>query len=486
MGAASFAVSGGGGGPGGLATAALCTKWGLRTLVLEKNKSTGGKAVTVERDGFRYELGPKLQVPMRNPAFETLFGELGIGDKLGQILLDEACIAYRAREWDDYRIVVTPQSSGMDPQPFFDLWELEPTDQEKMIAVMGEMVMTTPEALDTLDDVTMADYLSTRDVPWRLQSYLSMHANASLAEPVDLVAASEQIKIMQQIAVSGGGGYYEGGFGRVLDDVAGAVRANGGEIRTGVRVEAIEVDGGHVTGVRTDTGAFTAPVVVSDAGIQPTVLKLVGEENFDPGYVEHVKGLQPGWGWASVRYFLSEPVMTERMYMVYADDSWLDLDRYRRVRGGAEPDEIIMFVTVPANFDPTMAPAGKQCLVTGTICSPDPDAAEIDMLYRKLDETLERLWPEAWAAVERRECDGPAEVSRHTRDHVLPGQGGECVGIGQIAGQCGTMKPAAQTPLPGLYLAGRAAGAAGMGTHQATVSGMAVAAMVREYLGATA
>ena len=106
------------------------------------------------------------------------------------------------------------------------------------------------------------------------------------------------------------------------------------------------------------------------------------------------------------------------------------------------------------------------------------------MLYRKLDEQLARCFPAAWAAVERREVDGPAEVSAHTRDSVLPGQGGECVGIGQIVGQCGTRKPSPRTPIAGLFLAGCDAGSGTMGTHQATDSGMTVARMVRAELAA--
>jgi phytoene dehydrogenase-like protein len=315
-------------------------------------------------------------------------------------------------------------------------------------------------------------------VPHGLYNYMAMHANASLAEPIDLVAASEQIKILQQIAVRGGGGYYVGGFGRVLDDIAASIRGSGGEIRTGTRVEQIDVVDGAVRGVSTADGRFEAPVVISNAGIQPTVMKLVGEEHFDGSYVDRVKGLQPGWGWASVRYFLGERVMKTGMYMVYGDDSWWNVERAERVRDGHVPDEVIMFITVPSNFDPQMAPPGKQCLVTGTICSPDPESGQAEMLYGKLDEMLESLYPEAWAAVERRECEGPREVSGHTRDHVLPGQGGECVGIGQIVGQCGTMKPSPQTPIRGLWLAGCDAGSACMGTHQAASSGMAVARLV--------
>jgi prolycopene isomerase len=170
--------------------------------------------------------------------------------------------------------------------------------------------------------------------------------------------------------------------------------------------------------------------------------------------------------------------MRERMYMIFSDESWWNLDRARRVSAGEVPDEVIVFATVPSNFDPSMAPPGKQCIVAGTICSPDPDAREITTLYGKVDEMIRKLFPEAWDAIERRECDGPAEVSAHTRDHVLPGQGGECVGIGQIVGQCGTRKPSARTGVEGLYLAGCDAGSGGMGTHQATDSGMRVARLV--------
>jgi prolycopene isomerase len=468
-----------GGGPGGLSCAALLSKWGFRTLLLDKNETTGGKAVTPLRNGFRYELGPKLQVPMRNPAFEDLFAELGMQEKLQQILLLEgASLSYKGRS-GEYKTVIAPQT-GDDPGPLFELMQLDEAERQQALLFLAELVSLSPEELDKLDDVTMEEYLAGKEIPHGLYNYMAMHANASLAEPIDLVAASEQIKILQQIATRGGGGYYKGGFGRVLDDIADAVRKNGGEIRTNSRVEGIDVRDGRVTGVRTADAEFRAPIVVSSAGIQPTVLKLVGARHFDSSYVDYVRSLVPGWGWASVRYFLNQRVMKHRMYMIFSDDSWWNQERAERVKAGHVPDEVIVFITVPSNFDTTMAPPGKQCLVTGTICSPDPDAAEVEMLYGKLDEMLAKRFPEAWAAVERRECEGPAEVSRHTRDSVLPGQGGECVGIGQIAGQCGTRKPSPRTPIDGLFLAGCDAGSACMGTHQASSSGMIVARMVRE------
>jgi phytoene dehydrogenase-like protein len=471
-----------GGGPGGLTTAALLAKAGRRTLLIDKNETTGGKAVTVTRNGFSYELGPKLQVPMRDPAFAALFAELGMSDRLGQILLDRAGISYRRPSSSEYTSVLLPQT-GQDPTPFFDLWGLDDRERAQSLEVLIGIAATEPAELDRLDDVSMKQYLAARDVPRALYSYLAMHSNASLAEPIDRVAASEQIKILQQIAVSGGGGYYRGGFGRMLGEIEAAFRRFGGELLLRTRVHSIVIRDGRASGIETDCGTFTAPVIVSTAGIQPTVLKLVGASHFESAYVDYVRRLEPGWGWATVRYFIDRPVMDAGMYLLYADDTWWDTDGYQRFRNGEGHEEVVVFITVPAVFDPAMAPAGKQCLIAGTVCSPDPKATEIKTLYGRIDATIARVFPDVWQAIERRETDGPAEISAHTRDSVVPGQGGECVGLGQIVGQCGRHKPNPRSPIPGLYLAGCDAGAAAMGTHQACSSGMIVARWVQQDTG---
>ena len=58
----------------------------------------------------------------------------------------------------------------------------------------------------------------------------------------------------------------------------------------------------------------------------------------------------------------------------------------------------------------------------------------------------------------------------------------QAVGIAQVVGQCGSSKPDARTPLPGLYIVGCDAGGRGAGTHQAVDSGFNVAAMVAQDL----
>ena len=473
-----------GSGPGGTSCATLLQKRGLNTLLLEKGNFLGGKMYSVEKDGYAYDLFPHGQVPMIGNQFETIFAELGIADEFERALeIDDPreviTLAYRRKDWKEYRKVSQTQAMG-DPEPFFKLFGMEDeTDKANMLAIMTEMMVITPEELSKLDGVTMKEWLDERDTPSELYNYMAFQANASLAEPIDLVSASEQLLIMQQIFLQGGGGQYKGGFGRLTNIMIREFEKNGGTVINNNKVEQITVEDGVVTGVVTEKGSFTAPVVVSSAGLQPTILKLAGEEHFDKGYVDYVKSLVPGWAFTSVRYFLDKPVMKTGMYVMYSDDSWLDVARYEKMKSGEIPDEVILFMVNHNFYDEHAAPPGKQVLVSGTVCTANPDAEEIDGLYKKMDQQMQETFPEIWEACERREYHGPKEIRNLTRDSAFPGVGGECVGLAQIVGQCGSDKPKSQTPLRGLYIAGADAGGEGMGTHQSALSGTRVARMVQ-------
>ncbi|MBW2421653.1 MAG: NAD(P)/FAD-dependent oxidoreductase [Deltaproteobacteria bacterium] len=475
-----------GSGPGGLSTAALLQKRGVKCLLVEKNELLGGKMISIEKDGYAYDLFPHGQVPMRGSAFESIFEELGVSDEFAPAIepddpRDIITLLYRRGDKSEYKRATQGQALA-DPTPFFDLWDLEESQREAVVKVMAEMTLMSEEQIHELDDVTMKEWLDDRDVPGALYNYLGFHANASLAEPLDLVAASEQITIMQQVMLQGGGGQYKAGFGTLAKVMAREFEKHGGTLLTDCRVERIAIEDGAVTGISTSQGEFRAPVVVSSAGIQPTVLKLCGEEHFDKAYVNYIRSLVPGWAFTSIRYFLDRPVMDTGIYVMYSDDSWLDTARFAKVKEGEIPDEVILFMVNHSFFDEHAAPPGKQVLVSGTVCSSNPEAKEIQALWNKMDEQMQEHFPEIWEACERRDYSGPKEIAELTRDSVIEGQGGECVGLAQIVGQCGKHKPDSNAPINGLYIAGADAGAKGMGTHQSGLSGIGVARMVERYL----
>jgi phytoene dehydrogenase-like protein len=336
----------------------------------------------------------------------------------------------------------------------------------------------TPDEISKLDDVPFTEFLSRYDLPQSLVSYFGMQANIVFVVPIDLLSASEAIKTLQDFGKGAAGRYHRGGFGRVAEVFCEAVERYGSRVLLKTRVERITTEQGAVTGIVTERGTFEAPIVVSNAGIQPTVLTLVGEEHFDRGYASYVRGLVPSWAIMGIRYFLNRPYFQHGMYIAFNDESYLDSTRFEQMKSGWLPDDALVFNVVPSFYDSSLAPEGKQCALVGTLCSSDPDLPNASSLWNRLEETVERLWPGLEECVESKVRYSTSHVSTLTRDAVVPGQGGECIGLAQIVGQCGKHKPSPRAPLRGLFFVGCDAGGYGCGTHQAADSGVHVADLV--------
>ena len=472
-----------GSGLGGSVCAALLAKAGIKTLLLEKNNQPGGKAMGIYVKGFRGELWPTFGIPIEGGPFVEAFRQLGIESKL-DVKLGSVAMMYRRKGGEWTTTVDAPGTKVDDPSAnLFDSWGLDAEERVECLKVLAEIFLLTPEQLDELDDISVQQWIARRgDVPKPIQRFLATHSNLMATGVYETVAMSEIARIMQVFS-GRATGYPRGGYGRIIDDILDVFQANGGELLTRARVESIAVEAGRVTGVETEDKTFKAPIVVSNAGIQPTVLKLVGEEHFDKSYVGYVKDMPPSLGFTCIRYIFNKPVMEHGLYVATTEDSFLDVERLEKMREGIIPDEIALDGVVASNFDPEMAPEGKQMLLLGTWCTPDPAGKEVGPLHKKIDELFAEMFPEAVPYIESREgFMGPAEVSALSRDQVLPGVGGEAAGSAVTVGYCGKNKPDPRSPLPGLFFVGHDAGGGGyLATHQAVCSGINVAPLVHFY-----
>ena len=467
-----------GAGIGGSTCAALLARRGARTLLVDKNARPGGKAMVAGREGgFRYDLWPIVGGPSLGSQFARVLDELGMSDELEILTPSQSnVLLYRGAGSSKYaKVVGSAVPDPLGAVQTFGALGLQPADFPETLRLFGDIANMQPEEIDGLDEVSFADFLSDYRIPQSLSSYLGMQSNIIFVVPIDRLAASEMIRVLQDFGPGGAGRYHGGGFGRVAEVFCRGVERHGGRVLLGTRVEKIEVEGGAVRGIVTAAGRFRAPVVVSNAGIQPTVLKLVGEAHFDASYANYVRDLVPSQAIMGIRYFLDRPFFEHGMYVAFSDDSYLDADRFARLQSGWLPDDVLVFNTVPAFYDQSLAPEGKQCAVMGTFCAPDPDLAYAEALWQRLDETAKRLWPGLDECIESQTRYGSRQVSDLTRDSVLPGQGGECIGLAQIVGQCGRQKPDAASPIGGLYYVGCDAGGYGCGTHQAADSGVKLA-----------
>lgn len=158
-----------GSGPGGLSCAALLQKRGIRTLLIEKNGFCGGKMVSIEKDGYAYDLFPHGQVPVNQPAFQGIFNELGVGDEFQPALRPDdpremIKMVYRRRDWKHFKMVSTRQAMT-DSNPLFQLWEIDEEAQQKALAFMTDVVMMPEDTLGELDNVSMHEFMSRYDIP---------------------------------------------------------------------------------------------------------------------------------------------------------------------------------------------------------------------------------------------------------------------------------------------------------------------------------
>jgi phytoene dehydrogenase-like protein len=473
-----------GAGFGGASCAGLLAKRGMKTLLLEKNSRAGGKATTLSKRGFTYTAWVVISAPTQGTLLEAVLKELGMEKKAKLVAPGTQGSVFKTSsgKW-----VLGPQSeagSAMDPNPLFDWLEVKEEDRAEALRTMTELTLMSPQEIDTLHDISFKEWLDRYQMPKTAYAFLiGPVADGCFMVPVDVLSASEAIRTLQDVFLRSGGVFCQGGFGKLADTYAEAVTANGGRVIMRARVEKIIVEQGQVTGVVTDKGSFQAPIVVSNAGLQPTVLKLVGEEHFDKGYVNYVKDLVPSWGMMGTRYFLNKKIADKPYGVLFTKDSPWTTEKWLKAKQEGPPKEITVWYEVPANYDPKAAPKGKQMLMTGFWCPADPQMTEKQKKawWARGEEMLFQVFPDMPKHIEFKEGYSTRDVSNLTRDQVLPGQGGECIGLGQVVGQAAKYKPSPKAPIQGLFYVGCDAGGYGVGIHQAVDSGMNVADMVLKY-----
>jgi len=117
-----------------------------------------------------------------------------------------------------------------------------------------------------------------------------------------------------------------------------------------------------VTGVATKGQGVQGPIVVSNAGIQPTVLKFGRRSVLRQELRGLRQGHRPEPGFTNMRYIFSKPVMEHGVYVATTEDTFLDIERLEKMRDGIIPERSLWTAWFRSHFDSEMAPPGKQML----------------------------------------------------------------------------------------------------------------------------
>jgi prolycopene isomerase len=247
------------------------------------------------------------------------------------------------------------------------------------------------------------------------------------------------------------------------------------------KVASIDVENGSVCGITTTDGdSFTAPIVISSAGIRQTVLKLVGENYFHQDYVERIRNLESNLACIGFRYFVSQPVLKNETNVFFPYKCLEPWSKFENMaQGKSKPSHNYIYLGTKS-IHPGISPDGKQIIYACMSCHPDPQQ-DVEPYLDYIEKELKGIVPELFldGIIERKEIMGLEMVSKLGTDSIFPGQGGESYGIANSIGQTGPTQPKCETPIKGLYIVGNDAGGFGVGTHQAVDSGYTVFNLLR-------
>lgn len=474
-----------GAGMGGSSCAALLARRGLNVLLVEKGDRPGGKAASLHRNGFTFCQWQVSGCPAINNKYQVVLDEIGkshpfYGPRKATLVHREADGRMNPLQLD--------MTSGLDMAAISSWLQLTREGDAALTRVTQDIASMDQKGINALEGTTFASFLAQYSLPKQAFALLTCcFVDPMLLVPAEVMDASEAVLSLSQCFNYGYCIEFEGGMGALAKDYVDSVAENGGRVMMSTRVHKILIRDGAVCGVSTDEGDFTAPVVVSNAGIQPTVLRLVGEEHFDRAYTGYVRGLVQSVSWMGARYYLDEKITDANFIMCFGDEDYLTPDKMFHKRDGHDNSNVAtMYALSPSNFDPTCAPDGKQLILSGYACAGiDPadmsTKSDIDAYLDVQQERLFSILPELPDHLEKREIFVPGNVKKTSRDYDLPNQGGELIGLAQIVGQCGKDKPSPKAPIRGLYYVGTDAGGRTIGTNQAVDSGINVAAMVEMY-----
>jgi phytoene dehydrogenase-like protein len=262
----------------------------------------------------------------------------------------------------------------------------------------------------------------------------------------------------------------EGGAGRLTDALAARLRAHGGRIECGARVERVLVRRGAAVGVRTADGReIAAGRAVLATTIAPALfLDLVGAQHLPAAFVDDVGRFQPDAATVKVDWSLDGPIPwaadeARRAGTIHLADGLDDLTRTAsQLARGVLPDRPFMVMGQFSMVDDTRQPPGR----------------ETAWGYAHVPREAEGFADRMEAEVERR-APGFRALIRRRHVLVLPG-GAVNHGTAQIHQQL-VFRPVpglgrAETPIARLFLAGASAHPGG-GVHGAPGANAAAAAL---------
>lgn len=451
-----------GAGFGGLSAAAYLAQAGHTVTVLEKNEAPGGRATVIEKDGFRFDVGPSWY--LMPDVYEEFFADFGVtpSDFYELTQLKDHYSVY----FDEERIDVRPLPHASS--------DFESIEQGSGARLTRHLKQTSSEYQRVRNSLLSQDGLA-------LHQFLTPDAFRFVGNPrmiqsfhkrVSRVVGDKRLqKILEFMVVFMGGSpknipalygllnwidlgqgvwYPKGGFGAVASAFADVAIGQGVTIKYGADVTSIrKTDNGLAVEWNDEVGVFDKVVANADYQYVETKLLEKDQRSYDERYWER-KTLAPSSviGLIGVNKKLALP-----HHSLFFDTDW-DKSFDEVFDTHQVPNKPLFYLCAPSVSDTTVAPKGMENLF---ILIPVSNKLNLspDQSRSLVDSTISRI--EAQVG----ESFSDSIVSKTVLDHSyfkdrFNASAGNAFGLAHTMLQSGPLRPRVRSNKnPNLYYVGQ-------------------------------
>ena len=277
-----------GAGPGGLASAMLLARSGVRVTLVEKHKRVGGRTSTLEQDGYKFDIGPTFFLYPR--VLKEIFADAGY-DLDREVPMKRLDPQYRLIFGSGGQLDATPDIQRMEQQ----IAQISPLDAEKFRGFLNQNRKKLASFLPFLEspfeswkDLMKPDMLKLLPLlkPWlSLDGDLRTHFSderirlgfsfQSKYLGMSPFRCPSLFSILSFLEYEHGVFHPIGGCGAVTAAMARIAADMGVEVLTDEPVEELLVEKGEARGVRTSKRTLHADSVVVNADFADAMRKLL-------------------------------------------------------------------------------------------------------------------------------------------------------------------------------------------------------------------
>ncbi len=401
-----------GGGFSSLAAAAYLAQAGFTVEVYEKNKQLGGRARVLERDGFKFDMGPSFY--WMPDVFERFFADFGktVGD---YYQLDKLNPAYQVVFSPEHRIKIedTPEKiaatfESIEPGSGKKLKKFLRQAEENYKLAIGDLVYQPGEnILEIITPKTaMKLPLFLRSIKKDVSKVVKNPMLRKILEfPVLFLGAkSSDTPAMYNFMNYGDFGlgtwYPQGGMYEVVRAMQSLAEELGVKFHTGTAVEKIRTADGEVQGITVDGEEKTADIVLSGADYAHT------EKLLDSDYRQYSDKYWEGRKLApsALLFYVGfrEKMQNLSHHTLFFDSDFGEHEQAIYDEPGL-PEKPLFYASFPSMTDADFAPAGMEA---GTFLIPLAPGLEMT------EEDIAQYWENLLERIEKIE-------GRKLRDAVL-------------------------------------------------------------------